>query len=158
LATVDDDGYFRIVGRKKDLIITSGFNVYPAEVEEVLCRVQGVAGAAVIGVYDHACGEIVKAIVQLEPGVKWDEKPLREACETHLAKHKRPKIYRWCQGELPRNFLGKLIRRHLRDEDRPEATSGEAKPVTATGPAIAGIDHDIATGADSVAEKGTHHE
>jgi long-chain acyl-CoA synthetase len=163
LATVDDDGYFRIVGRKKDLIITSGFNVYPAEVEEVLCRVPGVAGAAVVGVYDHACGEIVKAIVQLEPGVKWDEKPLREACETHLAKHKRPKIYRWCQGELPRNFLGKLIRRHLRDEDRPDAASGEAKPVTATGRAVAGIDQDIATNADSVAqkaasEKGTHHE
>jgi long-chain acyl-CoA synthetase len=168
LATVDEDGYFRIVGRKKDLIITSGFNVYPAEVEEVLCRVPGVAGAAVIGVYDHACGEIVKAIVQLEPGVKWDEKPLREACETHLAKHKRPKIYRWCQDELPRNFLGKLIRRHLRDEHRPEGGNGDAKAATPDVPdradsAITDPDHDVvaktlAAGTNPTAEKGTHHD
>lgn len=176
LATVDDDGYFRIVGRKKDLIITSGFNVYPAEVEEVLCRVPGVAGAAVIGVYDHACGEIVKAIVQLEPGVKWDEKPLREACETHLAKHKRPKIYRWCQGELPRNFLGKLIRRHLRDEHRPAGGTGDAKATTTNTTSRAAAVSDLGVAVDhtpvaqstgegaaesvakKVAGKGTHHE
>lgn len=115
LATVDSDGFYRIVGRKKDLIITSGYNVYPAEVEEVLCNVPGVAGAAVVGVLDHACGEVVKAIVQMQPGAVWDEAALRAACNEHLAKHKRPRIYRRCEGELPRNFLGKLIRRHLRD-------------------------------------------
>ena len=115
LATVDADGFYRIVGRKKDLIITSGYNVYPAEVEEVLCNVPGVAGAAVVGVLDHACGEVVKAIVQMQPGAVWDEAALRAACNQHLAKHKRPRIYRRCEGELPRNFLGKLIRRHLRD-------------------------------------------
>lgn len=115
LATVDADGFYRIVGRKKDLIITSGYNVYPAEVEEVLCNVPGVVGAAVVGVLDHACGEVVKAIVQMQPGAIWDEDALRDACKLHLAKHKRPRIYRRCEGELPRNFLGKLIRRHLRD-------------------------------------------
>ena len=115
LATVDADGFYRIVGRKKDLIITSGYNVYPTEVEEVLCNVPGVAGAAVVGVLDHACGEVVKAIVQMRPGAVWDETALRSACNLHLAKHKRPRIYRRCEGELPRNFLGKLIRRHLRD-------------------------------------------
>jgi len=115
LATVDSDGYYRIEGRKKDLIITSGFNVHPAEVEEVLCNVPGVASAAVVGELDHACGEVVKAIVQMQPGAVWDEAALRAACSQNLAKHKRPKVYRRCEGELPRNFLGKLIRRHLRD-------------------------------------------
>jgi long-chain acyl-CoA synthetase len=115
LATVDSDGFYRIVGRKKDLIITSGFNVYPAEVEEVLCNVPGVAGAAVVGVLDHACGEVVKAVVQMQPGAVWDEAALRAACNLNLAKHKRPRIFRRFEGELPRNFLGKLIRRHLRD-------------------------------------------
>ncbi len=126
LATVDGDGFFTIVGRKKDLIITSGFNVYPAEVEEVLCRVPGVAGAAVVGQPDVRCGEIVKAFVQLQPGAKWDEALLRRACSEQLSKHKCPRIYERCEGELPRNFLGKLIRRHLRT---PQETTASSSPL-----------------------------
>lgn len=116
LAAVDSDGYYRIVGRQKDLIITSGFNVYPAEVEDVLCQVPGVAGAAVVGVPDGAVGERVKAFIELEPGAEWDEAKLQAACAAALAKHKRPKLYERFEGQLPRNFLGKLIRRHLREE------------------------------------------
>jgi len=127
LATVDSDGFYRIVGRKKDLIITSGYNVYPAEVEEVLCSVPGVAGAAVVGVLDYSCGEVVKAIIQLEPGAVWNEEAMRSACALQLAKHKRPKVYRRCEGELPRNFLGKLIRRHLREDFAIASSNDEGK-------------------------------
>lgn len=131
LAKVDADGFYTIVGRQKDLIITAGFNVYPAEVEEVLCQVPGVAGAAVVGVPDSHYGEIVKAFIQLQPGANWDEALLRQVCRERLAKHKCPRIYERCEGELPRNFLGKLIRRHLRTtgtttrDDQPPLAAGE---------------------------------
>jgi len=137
LATVDADGFYKIVGRKKDLIITGGFNVYPAEVEEVLCGVPGVAGAAVVGQPDAHYGEIVKAFIQLQPGANWDEMLLRQVCSEQLSKHKRPRIYERCEGELPRNFLGKLIRRHLRvpqeatPVDSRQADFAPAAPATA---------------------------
>lgn len=140
LATVDTEGFYQIVGRRKDLIITAGFNVYPAEVEEVLCQVPGVAGAAVVGVPDAHYGEIVKAFVQLQPGASWDEPLMRRVCRERLSKHKCPRIYQRCDGELPRNFLGKLIRRHLRTPQDGEAGNNgqahsgiEAQPVAAAG-------------------------
>ncbi len=123
LATRDLDGRYTIVGRTKDLIITSGFNVYPAEVEGVLQTAQGVAEVAVIGQPDEHRGEIVKAIVVLQPGAEWDEEALREHCQLHLSKHKQPRVYEQSQGELPKNFLGKVIRRKLR-ESGPEVRSG----------------------------------
>ena len=76
LATRDADGFFRIVDRKKDLIITSGFNVYPSDVEEVLRACPGVADAAVIGVPDPERGEIVKAVVVPKPGCRFDRQRL----------------------------------------------------------------------------------
>lgn len=130
LATRGDDGLYRIVGRKKDLIITSGFNVYPSDVEAVLCRAEGVQDAAVVGVPDPRHGEIVKAFVVLKPGTTWDVGALQTFCREHLSKHKQPRLFEQCDGDLPRNFLGKVIRRHLRvqpvhdqvdDRDQPEA-------------------------------------
>ncbi len=115
LAVKSAVGTYQIVGRKKDLIITSGFNVYPCEVEAVLREAEGVLDAAVIGCPDQERGEIVVAHVVLEPSAAWDETSLREHCETHLSKHKRPRRYLQCQGDLPRNFLGKVIRRKLRE-------------------------------------------
>jgi long-chain acyl-CoA synthetase len=110
----DRDGYFTIVDRKKDIIKTSGFLVYPAEVEEVLNQCPGVAEAAVIGVPDLERGEIIKAIVVAKPGAGLDAAALDNYCEQHLGKQKRPKQIEIVQ-ELPKNFLGKIQRRRLRE-------------------------------------------
>ena len=126
LAIREEDGNFRIVGRKKDLIITSGFNVYPREVEASLCDAEGVLDAAVVGQADPRRGEVVKAFIVLKPGAQWDERKLREHCERTLSKYKRPRIFERCTGDLPRNFLGKVIRRHLRE---PDADSNNVLPV-----------------------------
>jgi long-chain acyl-CoA synthetase len=115
LATEDADGFFRIVDRKKDLIITSGFNVYPSDVEPVLRGFPGVADVAVIGIPDRERGEIVKAVVALKPGADVEMGALWIYCEKHLAKHKRPRLIEIAGSDLPRNFLGKVFRRKLRE-------------------------------------------
>ncbi len=129
LALRNDRGVYRIVGRKKDLIITSGFNVYPTEVEAALCELEEVADSAVVGQPCPRRGEIVKAFIVLKPGVKWDEQRLREHCDESLSKYKRPRIFERCVGDLPRNFLGKVIRRKLRDvsPDTSEPVTQESK-------------------------------
>lgn len=116
LATCDHDGFFRIVDRKKDLIITSGFNVYPTDVEHVLRQCPGVRDVAVVGVPDERRGEAVKAFVVCEPSACPSEAQFRSFAEQHLAKHKRPQIVEFVE-QLPKNFLGKVLRRHLRDTD-----------------------------------------
>ncbi len=115
LAVRHSDGYYSIVGRKKDLIITSGYNVYPCEVEEVIRGHESVQDVAVIGIPDPRRGEIVKAVVVLNSGHQWDEDALNQHCIAALSKHKRPRVFEKCDGELPKNFLGKVVRRHLRD-------------------------------------------
>jgi long-chain acyl-CoA synthetase len=119
LAKRDREGYFTIVDRKKDIIKTSGFLVFPAEVEEVLRNFPNVAEAAVIGVPDSERGEIVKALVVARPGSKIQLSSLEAHCLQHLGKHKRPKQFE-IVTELPKNFLGKVQRRRLRER-------GEAK-------------------------------
>lgn len=116
LACQDTSGRFQIVGRKKDLIITSGFNVYPSEVESVICQHASVREAAVVGVPDAERGEIVKAFIVLELGATWSEPDIRTHCDRLLSKYKRPRVYEVC-GDLPRNFLGKVIRRQLRTQE-----------------------------------------
>jgi long-chain acyl-CoA synthetase len=115
LAMQDGDGFFRIVDRKKDLIITSGFNVYPTDVEQVLRGCPGVGDVAVIGVPDPQRGEVVKAIVVPKPGSQVLEREFEAYCQEHLAKHKRPRVIEIADGDLPRNFLGKVFRRKLRE-------------------------------------------
>jgi long-chain acyl-CoA synthetase len=110
----DRDGYFTIVDRKKDIIKTSGFLVFPAEVEEVLSAFPGVAEAAVIGVPDAERGEIVKALVVPRDGDRIDVSALESHCLKHLGKQKRPKHIEIVH-ELPKNFLGKIQRRRLRE-------------------------------------------
>jgi long-chain acyl-CoA synthetase len=122
LATEDEDGFFRIVDRKKDLIITSGFNVYPSEVEPVLRLFPGVADVAVIGVPNRERGEIVKAVIATKPGHDVELRELWIYCDKHLAKHKRPRVIEITGGELPRNFLGKVFRRKLREVPDPSQT------------------------------------
>lgn len=119
------NGHFSVVERKKDLIITSGFNVYPQEVEAALRQHPHVADAAVIGEPDEQRGEIVKAFVTLKGGCEWDEHSLREHCLHTLAAHKRPRAFQLCSDDLPRSFLGKVIRRKLRSQ---KAESQFAEP------------------------------
>jgi long-chain acyl-CoA synthetase len=114
LARCDRDGYFTIVDRKKDIIKTSGFLVFPAEVEEVLCCFPGVAEAAVIGEPDAERGEVIKAIVVPRAGGALDLAALENHCQQHLGKQKRPRKIE-VVAELPKNFLGKIQRRRLRE-------------------------------------------
>jgi long-chain acyl-CoA synthetase len=112
LATVDDEGWLYLVDRAKDLIIVSGFNVFPAEVEEVLRNHPGVAEVGVVGVPHPHTGEAVKAYVVMEPGAVFDEDALIADAADHLARYKCPtKVV--VVDELPRNMNGKLLRRNL---------------------------------------------
>jgi long-chain acyl-CoA synthetase len=112
IGTTDDDGYLYLVDRAKDLIIVSGFNVYPAEVEEVLAEHPGVADVAVIGVPHPHHGEAVKAYVVRAAGVDIDEDALIEHCTTLLARYKCPSKVLFVD-QLPRNASGKVLRREL---------------------------------------------
>jgi long-chain acyl-CoA synthetase len=114
MASRDADGYYRIVDRKKDIIKTSGFLVFPAEVEEVLCTFPAVAEAAVVGQPDPERGELVKALVVPRTGIKLDVAALEDHCRLHLGHQKRPRRIE-IVSELPKNFLGKVLRRKLRE-------------------------------------------
>lgn len=115
LARCVGGGFYQIVDRKKDLIITSGFNVYPADVEDVLRECEDIEDVAVVGVPDERAGEVVKAFVVLRKGVSWSLAQLEKFSRARLAKHRQPKLWEHVQGDLPRNFLGKVIRRELRE-------------------------------------------
>ena len=115
LAECDGRGYFKIVDRIKDLIITSGFNVYPGDVEEVLRTYPGVRDVAVVGVPDAERGEVVKAVLVLDSPKTFHRRPFDEFTRQKLAAHKRPRIIEVRPEDLPRNFLGKVLRRELRD-------------------------------------------
>lgn len=114
MAQRDAEGYYTLVDRKKDIIKTSGYLVFPAEVEEVLRGHPDVAEAAVVGVPDHDRGEVVKALVVPRSGRKPDLAALEGHCMLHLGKQKRPKQIE-IVTELPKNFLGKVLRRKLRE-------------------------------------------
>lgn len=113
LARMSDDGYFEIVGRKKDLIISGGLNVYPSEVEAVLLEFPDVSQCAVVGVEDRRYGEKVCAWVVPHPGKSIDSERLRTFCRGKLAGYKIPKQVETC-AELPVTFLGKVQRTELR--------------------------------------------
>jgi long-chain acyl-CoA synthetase len=114
MALRDADGYYTLVDRKKDIIKTSGFLVYPAEVEEQLRSFPGVAEVAVVGVPDPDRGEVVKALIVPRSDVRLDLGALESHCKEHLSKHKRPRQFEVVR-ELPKNFLGKVLRRKLRE-------------------------------------------
>ncbi|MFC9533524.1 long-chain fatty acid--CoA ligase [Streptomyces sp. NPDC056975] len=112
LARVDDDGYYFIVDRKKDLVIRGGYNVYPREIEEVLYRHPDVAEAAVIGVPDPARGEEVAAVVVLRPGARITTDELRDYVRQRVAAYKYPRIVRFVD-ELPKGATGKILKRDI---------------------------------------------
>ena len=112
---MDEDGYFRIVDRKKDMVVVSGFNVYPNEVEDCLATHPGILEAAVIGVPDDATGEAVKAyIVKRDQALS--DKDIRAFCKEHLTAYKVPKRVEF-RDELPKSNVGKILRKDLRAEE-----------------------------------------
>ncbi|MCW2598672.1 MAG: Long-chain-fatty-acid--CoA ligase [Frankiales bacterium] len=128
VAVMDDDGYFFIVDRKKELIIAGGFNVYPSEVEQVLFSLAGVADAVVIGVPDNYRGETVKAFVVKAPGSTLTEDDVVAHCAASLTAYKVPKLVEF-RAALPRTVVGKPLRRLLVEEERAKATS-DTKPAS----------------------------
>ena len=112
---LDADGYAYIVDRKKDIIIRGGQNIYPADIEEVLYGVSGVAEAAVVGVVDALLGEIPIAYVALAPGIELTSERLLARCREELAPYKLPAEIRFL-AELPKGPTGKILRRELRDQ------------------------------------------
>jgi long-chain acyl-CoA synthetase len=116
VATADEDGHFRIVDRRKDMIITAGYNVYPAEIERVLAGHPAVAMSAVGPITDEVKGELARAYVVLRPNAKATEAELIEFCRPHLATYKLPRSVRFVP-DLPKTSTGKIMRRELRKLD-----------------------------------------
>ncbi|HEX7437521.1 MAG TPA: AMP-binding protein [Caldimonas sp.] len=114
LGTMDERGYFRITDRKKDMIIVSGFKVFPNQIEDVVALHPGVAEVGAIGVADERSGEAVKiVVVRKDPALT--EQALLEHCRQHLTGYKIPKIVEFRTEPLPKSNLGKILRRQLRD-------------------------------------------
>jgi long-chain acyl-CoA synthetase len=116
VAIADDAGYFRIVDRRKDMIITAGYNVYPAEIERVLVTHPAVALVAVGPVVDPVKGELARAYVVLKPGAAAKEAELIDFCRPHLAPYKLPRSVTFVV-DLPKTSTGKIMRRELRTLD-----------------------------------------
>ena len=114
---VDADGYVTIVGRSKDLIISGGYNVYPAEIEATINTLAGVAESAVVGVPDADFGEVGVAVVIAKPGAQLDAAQILATLKTMLANFKIPKRC-YVVAELPRNTMGKVQKNLLREEYR----------------------------------------
>ena len=119
VGVMDENGYVRIVDRKKDMILVSGFNVYPNEVEDVVAGCPGVLECAAIGVPDPNSNEAVKVfVVRKDPGLT--ERAVIEYAAQHLAGYKKPKHVEF-RAELPKTNVGKILRRELRDQELKKA-------------------------------------
>jgi long-chain acyl-CoA synthetase len=127
VAVMDEEGYFSIVDRKKDLIIAGGYNIYPREVEEVLYEHPKVQEVCVAGVPDPYRGETVKAFVVLRPGEQATTEELREFAKSRLAAYKVPRTVEF-RDQLPKTMVGKVLRRALVEEDRAKAETKAAAP------------------------------
>jgi long-chain acyl-CoA synthetase len=116
IGVVDERGYFKIVDRKKDMILVSGFNVYPTEIEDVLTQMPGILEAAAVGIADAKAGEAVKVVVvKRDPALT--EADVRAYCEANLTGYKRPKVVEF-RTVLPKTPVGKILRRELRDQPK----------------------------------------
>ena len=112
IGLMNQDGYVKIIDRKKDMVLVSGFNVYPSEVEEVIAMLPGVLECGVVGVPDEVTGEAVKAfIVKKDPNLSYED--VIAHCKTQLTSYKRPKLVEF-RDELPKTNVGKILRRELR--------------------------------------------
>ena len=114
---IDEEGYIIITDRKKDMILVSGFNVYPRDVEDILYKNPKVELAAVVGVPDEKSGERVKAFIKLKANETATIEEMQEFCRENMAGYKRPKSIEF-RDEIPVSNVGKVLRRVLRDEEK----------------------------------------
>jgi long-chain acyl-CoA synthetase len=118
MGRMDENGYFYIVDRKKDMILVSGFNVYPNEIEDVIATHPGVLEVAAVGVPDDKSGEAVKVvIVKKDPNLTAED--IRALCRRELTGYKQPKYVEF-RDSLPKTNVGKILRRELRDSPPPQ--------------------------------------
>lgn len=116
IGIIQEDGYLRIVDRKKDMILVSGFNVYPNELEDVLATLPGVMQCAAIGVPDDKSGEAIKLFVVVKPGESLTKEQVMQHMHDNVTGYKRPKAVEF-RDSLPTTNVGKILRRELRDEE-----------------------------------------
>jgi len=114
IGVMDERGYFKIVDRKKDMILVSGFNVYPNEIEDVVAHLEGVLECAAVGVPDEKTGEAVKLVIVKKDDALTEEQ-VRAFCKTNLTGYKQPRIIEF-RTEMPKTPVGKVLRRQLRDK------------------------------------------
>jgi acyl-CoA synthetase (AMP-forming)/AMP-acid ligase II len=120
VGVMDEDGYVRITDRIKDMFIVGGFNCYPAEIENSLCSMPGVARAAVIGVPDERMGEVARAYIVTTADAALDEAGIIQWCRDNMANYKVPRSVRFLR-EFPMNAGGKVLKNELRELARTEA-------------------------------------
>lgn len=125
LATMDEDGYFYIVDRKKDMVIVGGYNVYPREVDEVLLAHPKVADAVTVGISDGIRGETLKAYVVPQPDETMSKAEVVGWCRARLASYKVPRLVEF-REELPKTIVGKVLRRALREEEEAKRKGGRS--------------------------------
>jgi len=116
IALIQADGYMRIVDRKKDMILVSGFNVYPNELEDVLAALPGVLQCAAIGVPDEKSGEVIKVFIVVKPGMTVTKEQVMEHMRANVTGYKVPRLIEF-RDTLPTTNVGKILRRELRDEE-----------------------------------------
>lgn len=116
IGVIQEDGYIRIVDRKKDMILVSGFNVYPNELEDVLATLPGVLQCAAIGIPDEKSGEAIKVFIVVKPGESLTREQVMQHMHDNLTGYKRPKTVEF-RDSLPTTNVGKILRRELRDEE-----------------------------------------
>jgi long-chain acyl-CoA synthetase len=126
IATMDEEGFFTIVDRKKDMIISGGFNIYPRDVDEVLFTYPKILEACVIGTPDEYSGERIKAFVVLKSGETATEEEIVDYCKKNLAKYKVPKYVEFVD-ELPKSAIGKILRKELRRVELAKIHKAEKK-------------------------------
>ncbi|WP_342244833.1 long-chain-fatty-acid--CoA ligase FadD1 [Pseudomonas sp. OTU5201] len=126
VAVIQDDGFMRIVDRKKDMILVSGFNVYPNELEDVLATLSGVLQCAAIGVPDEKSGEAIKMFVVAKPGVSLTKEQVMEHMRSNLTGYKVPRAIEF-RDALPTTNVGKILRRELRDEELKKLKAKQEK-------------------------------
>ncbi|MFZ6046888.1 long-chain-fatty-acid--CoA ligase FadD1 [Pseudomonas sp. CR3202] len=126
IAVIQDDGFMRIVDRKKDMILVSGFNVYPNELEDVLATLPGVLQCAAIGVPDEKSGEAIKMFVVVKPGVSLTKDQVMEHMRGNVTGYKVPRAIEF-RDALPTTNVGKILRRELRDEELKKLKAKQEK-------------------------------
>jgi long-chain acyl-CoA synthetase len=114
IGVVDERGYFKIVDRKKDMILVSGFNVYPNEIEDVVAQIPGVLECAAVGISDERTGEAVKLVI-VRKNPELTEAQVKEYCRANLTGYKQPRVIEF-RTEMPKTPVGKILRRELRDK------------------------------------------